>query len=298
MRARRRTAERGGADAAAALAERDQRDAANTLRADDAVDVDTSALEAGEVVERIAALVRERSRVSAEAGLTPPGDQFRIFTPDRTWGIVRAAMESIVRRTFHMRVYGVERVPANGAAVLAVNHIAGIDPILIAAAQPRTIRYMAKAELFTYNAALSVVLRHAGVFAVRRGEGDLEAIRLARQVLRAGHLLGMFVEGTRQDSELIGEVRPGAATIALAESAPIVPCVIQGSIGLKEDLGAPVTVVFGELLQPDLVSGRGRSEQMTGILQAELERLQRFAQSAVRAGRPSRALPPALGARS
>lgn len=61
VRARRRTAERGGADAAAALAERDQRDAANTLRADDAVGVDTSALEAGEVVERIAALVQERA---------------------------------------------------------------------------------------------------------------------------------------------------------------------------------------------------------------------------------------------
>ena len=47
---------------------------------------------------------------------------------------------------------------------------------------------MAKAELFTYNRALTWMLRHAGAFGVRRGESDLEALRLARRVLRAGHV--------------------------------------------------------------------------------------------------------------
>ena len=121
-------------------------------------------------------------------------------------------------------------MPRSGPAVIACNHIAGIDVVVLGAASPRTLRYMAKAELFTYNRIRTWLVRHAGAFAVRRGESDLEALRLARRVLRAGHPLGVFCEGTRQPSEAIGTVQPGAALIALAEGAPIVPVVIQGTI--------------------------------------------------------------------
>ncbi len=61
----------------------------------------------------------------------------------------------------------------------------------------------------------------------------------------AGHALGVFCEGTRQPSEEIGPVQPGAALIALAEGAPIVPVVIQGTIYIKQSLRHPVTVMFG-----------------------------------------------------
>jgi CMP/dCMP kinase len=64
VRARRRHAERNGLamdELAAELRRRDERDAANTHRADDAIEVDTTDLELGEVIERIAALV-EASR--------------------------------------------------------------------------------------------------------------------------------------------------------------------------------------------------------------------------------------------
>jgi 1-acyl-sn-glycerol-3-phosphate acyltransferase len=199
-----------------------------------------------------------------------------------------------VSRIFRIRTYGREHIPRSGPAVLAANHIAGIDPILIAAVSPRPIRFMAKIELFTYNAALATFLRHGGVFSVRRGESDVDAIRLARAVLQEGDLLGMFVEGTRQAGEEIGEVKPGTALIALAEGAPIIPCVIQGSVYIKDRWWAPhpTTIVFGEPIELNGSGGRGHVRRVTDDLQADLERLQRFAQSAIRAGRPRRALPP------
>jgi CMP/dCMP kinase len=64
VRARRRHAERDGLamdELAAELHRRDERDAANTHRADDAIEVDTTELELDDVIERIAALV-EASR--------------------------------------------------------------------------------------------------------------------------------------------------------------------------------------------------------------------------------------------
>jgi cytidylate kinase len=63
VRAARRHAERDGMEAevlAEAMRRRDERDAANTHRADDAVEVDTTNLSLEEVVDRIELLVQER----------------------------------------------------------------------------------------------------------------------------------------------------------------------------------------------------------------------------------------------
>ena len=62
VRALRRAQEIGDSGAGAALAERDRRDSAQTVRAADAVVVDSTALDTAEVVARIVALARERCR--------------------------------------------------------------------------------------------------------------------------------------------------------------------------------------------------------------------------------------------
>jgi cytidylate kinase len=62
VRARRRVEELGNAAAAAALAERDERDAAQTVRAPDAVVIDSTALDLDAVIDRIVALAREGAR--------------------------------------------------------------------------------------------------------------------------------------------------------------------------------------------------------------------------------------------
>ena len=220
-----------------------------------------------------------------------PGDSYRYITPDRFWGFWRLLLGRAFTWFFRMRVYGAENVPAAGPAVIASNHIAGIDVVVLGQASPRTLRYMAKAELFTYNRALTWMLRHAGAFGVRRGESDLEALRLARRVLRAGYPLGVFCEGTRQPSEQIGRVQPGAALIALSEGAPIVPAVIQGTIYIKRALRSQVTVMFGPPLAVQAGTARGQAYRdavltTTAELQSELERLQRRTQAAIAAGRP------------
>jgi 1-acyl-sn-glycerol-3-phosphate acyltransferase len=220
-----------------------------------------------------------------------PADDYRFVTPDRFWGFWRLLLQRPLTWFFRMRVYGAEHVPRTGPAVIASNHIAGIDVVVLGAASPRTLRYMAKAELFTYNRILAWMLRHAGAFGVRRGESDLEALRLARRVLQADHALGVFCEGTRQSSEEIGPVQPGAALIALSEGAPIVPVVIQGTIYIKQSLRHPVTVMFGPPLAVAQTAQRGKTYReavvtTTAELQRELERLQRRTQAAIAAGRP------------
>ena len=138
---------------------------------------------------------------------------------------------------------------------------------------------------------------------MRRGESDLEALRLARRTLQAGHALGVFCEGTRQSSEAIGPVQPGAALIALSEGAPIVPVVIQGTIFIKQRLRHPVTVMFGAPLPVEQTAQRGHAYReavvaTTAELQRELERLQRRAQAADRRRAAARPRGPGRGRRA
>src|ERR671934_221045 len=51
----------------------------------------------------------------------------------------------------------------------------------------RQLRFMAKSELF--NPLLAPILRAFGAFKVRRGEGDLEAIRTAVDLVRSGEVV-------------------------------------------------------------------------------------------------------------
>jgi 1-acyl-sn-glycerol-3-phosphate acyltransferase len=221
-----------------------------------------------------------------------PGDGYRAFTPDRTWAVARMILQSWYAPAMRLRVYGRERVPASGPAVVAANHIAGIDPIVLGMASPRTLRYMAKVELWSIP-VVRRVLPHTGAFPVRRGQADRDAIANARRVLQAGELLGIFVEGTRQESDEIGDARTGAAMLAIAEDAPIVPACIMGTDRQKRNPFHPATVAWGT---PIDASGLRRSARtyrlVAGAIEDELRRLRAFVHAVDAAGRPPDAVPP------
>jgi 1-acyl-sn-glycerol-3-phosphate acyltransferase len=208
-------------------------------------------------------------------------EQFGFWTPDRTWMAFKRTFGPPFRLAFRIRAYGTEHVPPAGPVVLATNHMSAWDPILYGAVLDRPIRWMAKTELFEVSPVLERFLSHGGVFTVRRGAGDIAAVRAAREVLQEGSLLGMFVEGTRQTTEEVGDVKPG--------TMPVVPAVVQGTHRLVREPWHPVTFAFGEQLR---FEGRPTVREATARLDSELRRLQRFAQSTIAAGRPERAQPP------
>src|SRR5439155_295667 len=74
---------------------------------------------------------------------------------------------------------------------------------------PRTIHFLAKSEIHRHF-GLGQLIRAFGTRSVRRGESDREAVRAMREIVRDGHALGLFVEGTRQKNGMPGEAMPGA----------------------------------------------------------------------------------------
>ncbi len=126
------------------------------------------------------------------------------------------------------RVDGLENVPLQGPAIIMINHIAFIDPMVVMHVLPRNLVPMAKIEV--YNYPIVGIFPHLwGVIPVRREEVDRRALQFALDVLRAGEIILVAPEGTRHTE--LRDAKEGIAFLASRSGAPVVPVAIDGSIG-------------------------------------------------------------------
>jgi 1-acyl-sn-glycerol-3-phosphate acyltransferase len=211
---------------------------------------------------------------------------------DAVWAAGRVTLGTAVRIFVPLRNYGVERVPTAGGVVLAFNHFHWIDPPVFGIASPRTIHYLAKVEAHRIP-GLGQLIRAFGTISVRRGESDREAVRRMREVVRDGHALGLFAEGTRQRSGAPGRVQPGAAMTALQEDAPVVPAAIYGSFQWTFGNFHPVSVAWGEPLHFDgLAKGAKGYREASVEIERRIHGLHDWLAEVHALGRPRRAVPP------
>lgn len=123
---------------------------------------------------------------------------------------------------FRPRISGHEHLP-QGGFVLAANHLSGWDSVALAMALPhRTIRNMAKRQLFA-RPLLGPLVRSLGGFPASGGVDT--AVELARD----GEVISIFPEGARMRSDRVHKPRTGAARVALEADVPLVPAAIRGT---------------------------------------------------------------------
>ena len=207
------------------------------------------------------------------------------------WGVGRTLFSGATHALTPLKTYGKERVPREGGLVLALNHLHWIDVPIFATLCPRRIAYVAKVEAHQVP-GLGQLIRGFGTLAVRRGESDREAVRLAREAVRANLALGMFVEGTRQRSGHPGEAKPGAAMVAIQEGVPVVPGAIYGSFQWRPGNFHPVSVAWGEPMRFDHLPRNSKGyREATAEIEREIYRLWEFLGVMHRLGRPD-GLPP------
>ena len=179
----------------------------------------------------------------------------------------------ILRGLYRLKASGLENLPDNGGFVLAANHTSSFDPwpLGIPLYPRRFLRFMAKSELFW--PPLGWLITGGGAFKVRRGEGDLQAMSTAEELVRSGQVVVMFPEGTRRTKGLRkkhdARAHTGAARIALAADAPLVPAAITGTDQLARL--KKIRVVFGPPLDIDDLRGRPAKE----VAQEATDRLMR-----------------------
>ncbi|MHB8141992.1 MAG: lysophospholipid acyltransferase family protein [Vulcanimicrobiaceae bacterium] len=174
-------------------------------------------------------------------------------------------------RIWRFRVVGAEHVPLDGPLVVAANHRSYLDPMLLGAAVPRPLAYMAKEELF-HIPLLGPAIRAVGAYPVDRRASPIAAIKRSVAVLRAGGAVGIFPEGTR-NRDGAAAARAGVALLASMSGAAVVPAVLVGTdraLRLHR-----ITVAFGEpiRLQGERKATRDELENFTAQVMGAIDAL-------------------------
>jgi 1-acyl-sn-glycerol-3-phosphate acyltransferase len=190
-------------------------------------------------------------------------ERSRTRDPDWVYELVRILMTLYGWIVFRARGISPEKVPAEGAVILAPNHFSFLDHFFLGISIRRKVRFMAKSQLF--QRPLQWVYTHGGVFPVRRGYADEEAFITARGILEGGGTIAMYSEGGRSRTGKLSEtVRPGIGKLALQSGATVVPLAIHGSSRVRnwKRLQFPkVTVLYGDPIRWERIEEPTREQQ-------------------------------------
>ncbi|HLE58840.1 MAG TPA: lysophospholipid acyltransferase family protein [Candidatus Limnocylindria bacterium] len=191
------------------------------------------------------------------------------------------------------RIEGAEHLPRSGPAIIIANHCSLMDPPMLGWATGhqvgRVVHFMAKVEMRRWP-VIGWLARNAGVFFVRRGEGDRAAQRVALEHLAEGRLIGIFPEGTRNPDGALIEGKPGVALLAMRAGVPIIPVGITGTARRRRGplrwlSREPITFHVGEpfrlVYQPSGRLDRAELERGTDMLMRAIATLLPEAQQGV-----------------
>ncbi len=181
-----------------------------------------------------------------------------------TYPLVRAIVTPICLLLYRTRAIGVKNVPKEGPVLLAPNHFSQMDHFFVGLYLRRQVRFMAKSQLFG-PPVLTYIYSHGGVFPVRRGHKDEEALKTVFTLLDQGEMVLIYAEGGRSRTGELGEVKPGIGRIALESGVPVVPVAIHGSESVrrwKRFRFPRVTVQFGEPVSFPVEEAPSRERQL------------------------------------
>ncbi len=160
---------------------------------------------------------------------------FRVFEHDQArytpW---RRFARDVLLQTlaFHLLVtveeHGMaEHVPPSGSTLLMMNHIGGIDPMVVmGVVRPRFVVAVSKIENYDVP-VLGLLMRLWGTYPITRGEVDRRALDFTIKLLKEGNMVLMAPEGTRQPAMI--EAKDGLTYVALKGGATIVPIGLEGT---------------------------------------------------------------------
>ncbi|MBE5773037.1 MAG: 1-acyl-sn-glycerol-3-phosphate acyltransferase [Clostridiales bacterium] len=145
-------------------------------------------------------------------------------------------------------VTGLENIPREGGFIMCANHVHWRDPLFLAVRMPvRYYVYLGKAELYKNPIAARILGdKGLGGIPINRGEADIGAVRKALAVVKEGHALGIFPQGTRSRDNTPTPMLNGVSMIAVRAGAPIIPVYLDGPYRLFHHvdvrIGEPVDI--------------------------------------------------------
>lgn len=166
---------------------------------------------------------------------------------------LRALMRTMVKvylvGLFEMA--GIENVPRSGPLLICPNHSGTLEPPMVPAFVPRDDTWsMAKSEYFRGRFHRFIFTAYHA-FPVVRHTADRAAVRWSLDLLKAGHALVIYPEGTRVESGVLAQPEPGAGFLAQKAGCPVLPVALTGTSeclpkGAHWPRRVRVTLTFGK----------------------------------------------------
>ncbi|TRZ88138.1 MAG: 1-acyl-sn-glycerol-3-phosphate acyltransferase [Streptomycetaceae bacterium] len=198
---------------------------------------------------------------------------------NKTFQICTAIVIPLLRLFTKRQWSGMENIPKSGPAIVASNHVSYADVIFLAQflyENGRAPRFIGKRSVFDVPIIGRIVLA-AGQIPVDRESGDAnKALDHAVAALKAGHLVGIYPEGTlTRDQNLWPMVaKTGLARLAIITRNPIIPVAAWGTAKVLPRYGkiphlfprTKVTYVAGTPI--DMSAWYGKEEDPQALAEA------------------------------
>ena len=171
------------------------------------------------------------------------------------WHVLHFLCFVWVAPCYRYRAWGIENVPPRGPVLLVSNHQSFLDPILVGlGAHHRQFYAMARSSLFRHP-FFGGLIRSINAVPIERGASDMAAMRLCIDVLKQGHALLVFPEGTRTGNGTTGRFATGAMLLIKRSGATVVPVGIEGAFAVwprwrkGPRLSGRIGVAYGEPIE-------------------------------------------------
>lgn len=187
--------------------------------------------------------------------------------------ILLAIARVIIKLLTHFEVTGLENIPKTGPLILAGNHVASLEALLMAAYSPRLVEFLGTGDI-PFDSAYAWITKLYGLIPVNRGNLDREALKKASDVLLQKGVLGIFPEGGIWNPAQM-EAQIGVALISQRTNAPIIPIGfggIRGALPAALHLKKPkITMDIGRLIPAVILDQQTGSTKQ--VLQAAADEI-------------------------
>jgi len=171
-----------------------------------------------------------------------------------------------------IEVLGAENVPNDKSVVFISNHQGNFDVAIFMAMIEKPKGYMSKMEMGKVPILRNWMEYMHCVF-IERGNARkaLVAINKGVDILKAGHSLVIFPEGTRSRGSEMGAFKAGSLKLAIKAGVPIVPVTIDGSFRLMEANNGRIKPSKVRLIIHPIVETKGLAKDEIGELPEKIE---------------------------
>jgi long-chain acyl-CoA synthetase len=199
---------------------------------------------------------------------------------DASWFLLSRILRLFADDRFHLRVTGLENLPAHGPYIISSNHQSFLDPVVLTSVLPwpifRQLFSVGTSEIFG-SGFMRVLARSLRVVVVDPDANLISAMRAGAFGLRHGRILMLYPEGQRSIDGRPTKFKKGAAILSIHRQVPIIPVAIEGfheawPRGKRFQKFAPLRVKFGKPIYPphETESSEIAYETLTGELKRRI----------------------------